>query len=483
MGRVVEKQVYSVAIVGGGAAGLAAAIVAARIMRQHINNTIPTSCACDVALFEADERVGRSILATGNGRCNFSNAVIDTSVYRHSAFVADVLTALEALEDGTNLVLDTPGAIKTNSGIGVAIDTGGDTIHNCPNAVLRFFSNCGLLWRETTQGRLLPVTNKASTVLDVLRAAAHSVGVRELCNAHIVALDPPHSASGHFTLRRQDGSFERAHAVILALGGRTGTELIPVKVPVRAFSPVLGPLRTKTKDIRALDNIRVQCAIELRRPLVQAAGAGGFNRVTQSHLGSYKTTVVARELGEVLFRSYGISGIAVYNISRLAHPGDIVALDLLAGVSVEGAEGFLKKRYRDLGSYGFATTYGDLLRGVMLPRVAEAVCNKCGLDCDSVPNDEGLVRLARTVQSFELVVEGIGDARQCQVHRGGVDVAALDPHTMGVQEIPGLFVAGEAVDVDAPCGGYNLHWAWASGLLAGVSAARKVLAAVTCVHK
>ena len=79
--------------------------------------------------------------------------------------------------------------------------------------------------------------------------------------------------------------------------------------------------------------------------------------------------------------------------------------------------------------------------------------------------------LARILKEFPLQVEGIGDARQCQVHRGGVDVSGVDARTCELRDVPGLYVVGEALDVDAPCGGYNLHWAWGSGLLAGRSAA------------
>ena len=81
--------------------------------------------------------------------------------------------------------------------------------------------------------------------------------------------------------------------------------------------------------------------------------------------------------------------------------------------------------------------------------------------------------LARALKAFPLEVRGVGDARQCQVTRGGFAVEAFDPATMEARACPGLHVVGEALDVDAPCGGYNLHWAWASGLLAGAAAAKR----------
>lgn len=126
------------AIIGGGAAGLAAAVTAACELRM-------LGVPGDVAVYEADERVGRSILATGNGRCNFSNARIDAGAYRNAAFVGSALGALTA---------------------------GSDPVH-------AFFADLGLVWREEGEGRLYPLANKATSVLDVLRAAAADFGVRE----------------------------------------------------------------------------------------------------------------------------------------------------------------------------------------------------------------------------------------------------------------------------------------------------------------
>ena len=83
--------------------------------------------------------------------------------------------------------------------------------------------------------------------------------------------------------------------------------------------------------------------------------------------------------------------------------------------------------------------------------------------------------LAAALKAFPLEVRGIGDERQCQVRRGGADVAAFDPRTLEARAVPGLHVVGEALDVDAPCGGYNLHWAWASGILAGRAAAARLM--------
>ena len=401
------------AIIGGGAAGLAAAVTAARELRM-------LGVPGDVAVYEADERVGRSILATGNGRCNFSNARIDAGAYRNAAFVGSALGALTA---------------------------GSDPVH-------AFFADLGLVWREEGEGRLYPLANKATSVLDVLRAAAADFGVREACGRRAVRLDVPDRPGGRFHIRFADGTVGHADAVVLATGGRTVRELLPEGIGFAAARPVLGPLRTATDVVRHLNNLRVRCAVTL-------AGPDGAPK--------------ARETGELLFRDYGVSGIAVFNLSRFAEPGDRLLVDLLPQMPEEDCAGFLHARRRRLSADGRPLSREAFLRGMLLPAVARAVLEEAGLAPGAPLAKCDVPALAAALKTFPLEVRGIGDERQCQVRRGGADVAAFDPRTLEARAVPGLHVVGEALDVDAPCGGYNLHWAWASGILAGRAAATRLM--------
>ncbi len=401
------------AIIGGGAAGLAAAVTAARELRM-------LGVPGDVAVYEADERVGRSILATGNGRCNFSNARIDAGAYRNAAFVGSALGALTA---------------------------GSDPVH-------AFFADLGLVWREEGEGRLYPLANKATSVLDVLRAAAADFGVREACGRRAVRLDVPDHPGGRFHIRFADGTVGHADAVVLATGGRTARELLPESIGFAAARPVLGPLRTATDVVRHLNNLRVRCAVTL-------AGPDGAPK--------------ARETGELLFRDYGVSGIAVFNLSRFAEPGDRLLVDLLPQMPEGDCAGFLHARRRRLSADGRPLSREAFLRGMLLSAVARAVLEEAGLAPGAPLAKRDVPALAAALKAFPLEVRGIGDERQCQVRRGGADVAAFDPRTLEARAVPGLHVVGEALDVDAPCGGYNLHWAWASGILAGRAAATRLM--------
>ena len=401
------------AIIGGGAAGLAAAVTAARELRL-------LGVPGDVAVYEADERVGRSILATGNGRCNFSNARIDAGAYRNAAFVGSALGALTA---------------------------GSDPVH-------AFFADLGLVWREEGEGRLYPLANKATSVLDVLRAAAADFGVREACGRRAVWIHVPDRPGGRFHIRFADGTVGHADAVVLATGGRTARELLPEGIGFAAARPVLGPLRTATDVVRHLNNLRVRCAVTL-------AGPDGAPK--------------AREAGELLFRDYGVSGIAVFNLSRFAEPGDRLLVDLLPQMPEGDCAGFLHARRRRLSADGRPLSREAFLRGMLLPAVARAVLEEAGLAPGAPFAKRDVPTLAAALKAFPLEVRGMGDERQCQVRRGGADVAAFDPRTLEARAVPGLHVVGEALDVDAPCGGYNLHWAWASGILAGRAAATRLM--------
>lgn len=446
----------TLAIIGGGAAGLAAAVAAARAAKD-------AGAPLRVVVLEADERVGRSILATGNGRCNFTNARIDAGLYRNAAFVAEALESLEGRTARRGLA--SCGAVSTASAMSSscsAVSTASATPSpcgnasiasaspsSCGNAVQAFFASLGLVWREEGEGRMYPAANKATSVLDVLRGAAAFLGVEERCECPVAFVDAPRGSCARFTLRTEDGEFIRADAVVLACGGKAGRGLLPSFAYERPRA-VLGPLATDTRLARQLDNIRVRCDAQLLR-----AGEG-----------------VARESGEVLFRKYGLSGIAVFNLSRFAQAGDVVRLDLLPALDASEVEAWARFRYETLAALaGACFTCGDYLRGLFLPQVARVVLKHAGFDEDAPCAEADTPAIVAAFKKIDFVVEGVADERQCQVHRGGFAVEAFDPRSMQAREVPGLYLAGEALDVDAPCGGYNLHWAWASGLLAGWSAA------------
>lgn len=381
-----------IAIIGGGAAGLMAAVAAAQNLDKRGGR---------VTVFESAERVGKSILRTGNGRCNFSNSALEPGNYHNSDFVKKSMDALP------------------------------------PSEVWKLFSELGLLWLEE-EGRMYPLTNKASSVLDVLRFACEDAGVIERRDTEIHAVTP---SQGRFLVMDDSYTGEFFDAVIIAFGGKVVRALLPPSYPYENTRPTLGALKTNTSPIKGLNNIRVRCTV---------SGGGQTER------------------GEILFRDYGISGIAVFNLSRFVDEGDTVSIDFLPGLSELELEQELCERY---SSFGEQRTGTNLLAGMFVAPLARAILKKVEMKPDTVLNKSQMSRLAQIIKNFELPVLGIEDARQCQIQRGGFAPESFNPVSMESLRDPGLYLVGEALDVDGPCGGYNLHWAWTSGILAGRAAA------------
>ena len=179
-----------------------------------------------ITVFESSDRVGRTILATGNGRCNFSNSHIDSALYHNSEFATQVLDHFESFMncDSSRDKVDADG--RANGTEGAIGGTDIAPVFNFPNSVVRFFFEHGMLWREEGEGRLYPQANKASVVLDVLRHGAAAVDAVERVDTRIEQIEAPRSEGKPFTLRTSEGVFERADAAIVACGGKIARSIL-----------------------------------------------------------------------------------------------------------------------------------------------------------------------------------------------------------------------------------------------------------------
>ncbi|MDP2182962.1 MAG: aminoacetone oxidase family FAD-binding enzyme [Actinomycetota bacterium] len=395
-----------VLIIGGGAAGLSAAIVAARL-------------GAGVMLLEAGARVGRKILESGNGRCNLSNLSASPSAYNHPDFVEPVLGA-----------------------------------YPC-EAICSFFGEIGLLTHADDEGRVYPVTNAASSVLDALRLECAHLGVETRCGFEVERISEE-PGSGGFEVLSQDGETVRAEAVVVTTGGG-GSLLAGLGHGMIERVPVLGPIKTEAEPIRGLSGVRVRCAATLLVG-VDDDNTGG--------------NAVATERGELLFRDYGVSGIMVFDLSRYLGDGCAISIDFFPDVSLPELRTMIEQRSADL-PWRTVETY---FAGMLHDRVARAIMRAAGIGRDTPVEKLPVARLAALLKDFRLGVLGMGDARQAQVTRGGASVEGFDPNAMASRVVDGLFAAGEVLDIDGRSGGLNLHWAWASGIVAGEAAARSAMA-------
>ena len=392
----------SIIVVGAGASGMAAAIAAAQTGAQ-------------VCVLEKSAKAGRSVMAAGNGRCNFANADLSPERYNDPPFVASTMGS-----DPLTPILDLFGAL-------------------------------GLWYIADDEGRLFPRSRAAASVLDVLLAAMDERGVelRLECPVSAIAL-----RNGCWLVELANGTALTCDALVWAAGG--GTAAVPAVgagLPQTPERVALCPLATDPRPGKVLDGVRVACAVTLRDG----------------------RSVVAERTGEVLFRPYGLSGIAVFDLSRLAHSGDTLVLDLLPDVDEAALTRLLEERH-NRQSARCATPAGRLtfLDGALHPKVGRFVMERlCGRGGER-PIDAP--RLARLLKGWEFTVAGTADESHGQVTQGGLATSAFDPLSLSTSRAPGFFACGEALDIDGECGGLNLAWAWSSGMVAGVAAARSVLA-------
>lgn len=385
----------SVVIIGGGAAGLSAAIAAAR-------------GGAAVTILEAGARVGRKILASGNGRCNLSNSGVAPEAYNNPEFVQPVLAEHPA------------ATIRT------------------------FFGDMGLLISADAEGRVYPVTGYAASVLDAMRLECTHLGVEERCDFEVASLS--HTPGIGFEATSRNGECTSADAVIIATGGGDSL-LADLGHESIECVPVLGPIKTELEPIRGLSGIRVKCAATLL---------------------AEDDSPLATERGELLFRDYGVSGIMIFDLSRYLEQGRTLSIDFFPDVAPRDLSAMISQRAATLSW----RTAGTFLDGMLQSRVAQAVLRAAQIDPETPVEQMPTEQLAALLKDFRLPVTGRGDAKQSQVTRGGASTADFDPDSLESHLARGLFAAGEVLDIDGRCGGYNLHWAWASGIVAGQNAAR-----------
>lgn len=416
IGGIVMSFTYNLAIIGGGASGLAAAVFCAR---EGVR---------DVVLLEKQPRVGKKLLATGSGTCNLTNRTASPDNYHGDGAAAFVTPALTAFP---------------------------------PEAALSFFRSLGVLCSPREEGREYPLCQQASAVLDCLRLELSRLGVIERCDAAVTAIRPHGDG---FALSLANGETVTARQVILASGGAASpslggssdgyalaTALGHRKTPL---FPAIVQVRTDTTFVRAMKGLRTDATVTFclnGQPLC-------------SHT------------DELLFTEYGISGPAVMQVSRVVGDwerrknGTMTAeIDLLPTVSEVELLSLLAER-RALGR-----TAADFLTGLLNKRIGQTVCRAAGLSLEQPTetlSPNALRGLAAAIKRFTLPVIGTQGFGGAQVTAGGIMTDEVDPRTMMSRRVPHLYLIGEVLDVDGDCGGFNLQWAWASAYMAAKAVAR-----------
>lgn len=410
---------WEIVLVGAGAAGLMAAWRAARELGTG-----------KVLLLEGNGKPGKKLLATGNGRCNLTNLGAEPCRYHGDRDLAAPLLAQYP-----------------------------------PARVLEAFRAMGLVCREDGEGRVYPYNFQAAAVLQALWTACQEAGVQARWDSPVADI---RREKGGFLLETAGGEKLLARQCLLCAGGKAspkhskgeGYSLAEgLGHQVTALRPSLAPLKSPAKCLRSLKGMRAR------------AKAGLYRR----------GRLVWEESGEVQFGDGALSGICLFDLSaRLEGPGPWeVRLDLAEDWEEAQVLGYLK----DLRRQHPRRRAGDLLAGFLNLRVGWELVKLSGLAGDlplAQIGDRQLEAAARLIKSWVFPVTGPGPWESAQVTRGGVPLGEVDLETMESRHCPGLYLTGELLNVDGDCGGFNLHWAWATGLAAGAAAARRAKEGPSC---
>lgn len=398
----------NIAIVGGGASGLFCAVA---LKRNYPN--------CNVTIYEKSERTGKKLLVTGNGRCNLTNLrnADNVDLYCKNYNASDF--AIKVIEQFS------------------------------PYDTIEFFHSLAMLTVNENDW-VYPATMQASTVVDVLRFFVQKYSVVECCNTEIIAV----SKQNGFSLIDTNDSKYAADYVIMCGGGKSGT----VKNnSCYSLAKQLGHSITDTKP----SLVPIKC----NSPLLKGLNGIRAKAVASLYDGN---KIIAQSKGEILFKDYGISGIAVLQLSSFDLSQDsTIELDL---ISAE-VEPLLRN---------FAVTNPDascyhMLEGIINKKIAQNLLNNLGYGQNTNAKDVDIDRVIYATKHFKLSGLSLLPFDMSQVTKGGINLFEVSPQTMQSKICSNLYLVGELLDINGQCGGYNLQFAFSSAAVAAKSIADKLI--------
>ena len=417
-----------VAVIGGGASGCMAAITAAQ-------------AGADVHIFEKNEKPGKKLYATGNGRCNLTNLHMDDSCYHTRT----------ADKNGSSLI---HSAIERYS----------------PADQIRFFADLGVPVYDR-DGYVYPRTNQAQTVVRALekRIAALGIRVHTGCPVRKIRRSQQGTKADDavFYVDCNDREARAFDTVILCTGGMAGPQYGTTGDGYRLAASFSHKISTPLPALTALE-----CRGQF---LKRAAGVRCRAAVTLYTGNDKKQIREGREEGEVQMTDYGISGIPVMQISGMAarllesKQRVFVQIDFLPEFSDSAFSDEIERRMREDRSQ----MLGDLFLGLVHKKILDLLLAEKGLQAEMKArriDDAGIRQILQSMREYTLEVIQVKSFKQAQVTSGGILLEDTDADFQSRLQ-PGLFFAGEVLDVDGRCGGYNLQWAFATGYIAGLAAA------------
>lgn len=412
-----------VAIVGGGAAGMMAAIAAG-------------ICGHEVHIYEKNEKLGKKIYITGKGRCNLTNA-------------SDMETILKNIVTNPKFMYS---ALYTLSN----------------ETVIDMFNNeMGVATKTERGNRVFPQSDKASDVTGGLTRRLHELGVdiHLGCDVkEIVCESCPDSGKKCVSgIKLKDGSIIQADSVIVATGGfsyrTTGSDGAGYDFArktghnVTEILPALVPLNTKEEYARLLQGLSLR-------------------NIKATFYCNNKE--IYSDFGEMLFTHFGVSGPVILSgssyITKLLNKGEdiLLKIDLKPALSEDELDARILRDFSEVLNRDFANSLSKLLPAKLIPVVIEL----CGIEPHKKVNEvtkEERHQLIKVLKGLPLNIASTRSFNEAIITQGGVSVKDVNPATMESKKVENLYFAGEVLDIDALTGGYNLQLAWSTGYLAGIS--------------
>ena len=396
-----------VVVIGGGASGFITAIVAKRR-------------GIDVTILEKKDRVLKKVLTTGNGRCNYTNITANIKNY----YGEDISQIEHILNDFS------------------------------PTQTINFFKEIGIEPKFRERGKVYPMSDQASSIVDALRFEAERLGIKVITDFDVKDLQ---KKINQFIITSVDNREYYANKIVMSTGGKSYPELgtdgkgydIAKKLghKISELKPSIVQLKTDKESVKGMQGIKVDTKI----------------------YALYKEKKVAEEDGELLFTDYGISGNAVFNISYITalYNNLTFSVDFMPNYEYNDLLELLEIRKIKLEYM----TMENFLNGIVNKKLGQFLIKKSGIEklSYSVSNlkDIQIKKITEILKNYRINILGTTGFKNAQVTSGGVCISDVDMETLESKKIKNLYFTGEIMDVFGDCGGYNLQWAWASGYFVG----------------
>jgi len=419
-----EKTIRDIIIIGGGASGLIAAIAAKS-----------RDASVDVLVLEKNSLVAKKIYATGNGRCNFLNRYAKPENY-YSREQEDV--CLDLIQSVFSVV----------------------PISRLENA----FQELGIIAAMEDDGRLYPRSFQAKSIVVALCQELESKAVTISLGVTVKGCKKEGDC---YKVTASDGKEYFAYNIVLAVGGKAGcqygSEGDGYKIAQELGHHVVKPIPSLTQILTA-ENTENFFGVRVKASLVLWQVMGDSKRL------------VAKDFGEVQFTKEGLSGICTFNLSRFLELGEDISYEMIVDsfydYTLHDLKMLLAQRHRTLSD----RASGSILYGLLPEKLCDEILRRTGIDAFSKVRDisqEKLHSLAENAKFLSFHAVRTKSWKDAQTTAGGVVLSEVKIETLESKLLEGLFFAGEILDVDGPCGGFNLSWAFASGYFAGLSAAER----------